>query len=85
MAKAKQSAAARIIEAARNATKRGTKRWDELLPPEQRKTVLDLAARWRAGELHGFQLTDLHRSFMEETGVRINYSSFCATLKGVGR
>lgn len=82
---AKKSAAASIIEAAKHATKRGTKRWDELLPLEQREIVDDLAAKWQAGELNGMQLSDLHRSFMAATGVRINYSSFCATIKGVSR
>lgn len=82
MAKAK-SAAAAIIESVRaNPTTRGPQMWHAFLSPENRAIMDDLAAKWSAGELAGMQLSDLHRAFKSATGVKVNYTSFCRTIKG---
>lgn len=82
MAKAKQSAAASIIEAAKaNRCLRGPESWITSLPQEHRDTLLEIARAWQSGELRGIaQKSDLHREFVAATGVQVSYQTFRRVL-----
>lgn len=85
MKKAKSlSAASDIIESARALnTVRGPKPWPDLISPEHRAIVMDLADRWKSGKLRDVQISDLCRSFRSATGLKVSYSTFRRAVTGV--